>query len=1384
MSTNNIENQICEAIEIIVNKAVSNAGYDKTIRATVLECVDQTIGKHKVKYQDSIFFAYTEGPGAIRKNTEVYVLIHNNDFSANKTILGSVDKLGSDYVDSSTSIEKRYEKIGTSIISNPNGEFGLCSYIESQDNSLYSDNEIALLPDDEINEYISQGSSLILEAEFKTALDQAQRVKGNYGILLDINFYKTEDKNENEIVTKNFVFDINNIVGEPYALAAWTPQYIAFEIENNKFKAIKDIRLFEYGFPNQAEGKPSDIFIKNISLFAANEVPEQQLTGNYLSIITPQGTIFTAENTDNKTMKAEVRAKGDVVDAKYQGLKYYWFRENASVTVGHDKYHKYAGDGWECLNEKEIIPATEDAPAVIEWISGTEVYTIEKDSLLSLENKFKCVVSYDGMILSREVTFKNKDAQYKLHIESSEGFIFYQNTSAPTLTCMVKDESKPDDYIYYWLSVDNNNIARKLEDTANDKEIYGIDDVKKNQLIGVQLANISKFTTYKCAVYEKDGENAGRYIGTTAATLSLQEKVEVQNTYSLVLNNANQLFKYNADGIAPNSSAVENPIELLPLSFTLYDSKGNEIPTENIPASSITWTIPTENTLIENAEPANNNTLLNYDLKNRYDINATENTIYLKVQYDGVTLRAQTNFFFVREGDAGTSGTEYTCVIVPNQTEEYTITYPQLFYNVETGEYSLNYERPAGQLEQWFKVQVWKDNEQIIEDTFTSGLDKEGKNYTVTWSILANKYGLNAQDKSNIIIDATTGRCSLISKDQYSFSNNIALLIRCEVVIKESPENKTLKLFGTLPLTVNNIFSSAYADVKIKLKEDSGFRSVRYASDGTSPIYTREEPFTIEIENKNIEECKFTWAAIGTINGVPSNDLQTNTDYINAEYKDIPWKCRFIPTQKYTGECVTNGVVCVVEDTTTNTTIGNIYIPVHMFLNTYGQAALNDWDGNTLQLNEDGGYILAPKIGAGEKNDSNQFTGMVMGQVRESGKTTIDNGLLGYVDGVRSFFLDAETGRAEFGKTGNSQIIIDPKEAFIKSGNYSTSKKTGLLIDLIKPEIRYGNGNFVVDEAGNLTATGADITGVIKATGGYIGGWYLSGGALVNDVNDTTITLSPQLGITVGDCFQVTPDGSIRLTGTIEWGEGSHPVSKVYAVYARDISELDTPNQTFDWYQKNGTDNTWHTEVSSLDYYISYNYDNGIATGWGKPIKIQGSDGKPGEKGETGDIGPRGPQGEPGSAANVPDYIQDTYIDGTRVESCEIYGAMIYATGKGAKHDVGGKDAAAYYIYNGIPGSGGILKGYLSFDNTGPASSTDEAHERVFLTAVGDSALKIGTENANLSIAAGGEDNYVYMGSRVNIGKELSFARKIGWGASTDEYKGTAKTGQVFFVIQ
>ena len=212
MSTSGqFENMICEAIETLVDRAVEKANYDKTIQASIVERTDATIGKYKVKYQDSTFFAYAADVSAnYSKGTNVYVLVPSNDMEKDKTIIGAVEKLGTDYIP--TVPEKnKYDEIGSNFIETTNDGIGVCSYYntsgfsfldptalnpkseEEKDYFLIYDssrttNSISLIAAEQIEKYMRDSSYLICGATFKTKLEpeQIQDTSGTYGIEFEL----------------------------------------------------------------------------------------------------------------------------------------------------------------------------------------------------------------------------------------------------------------------------------------------------------------------------------------------------------------------------------------------------------------------------------------------------------------------------------------------------------------------------------------------------------------------------------------------------------------------------------------------------------------------------------------------------------------------------------------------------------------------------------------------------------------------------------------------------------------------------------------------------------------------------------------------------------------------------------------------------------------------------------------------------------------------------------------------------------------------------------------------------------------------------------------------------------------------------------------------
>ena len=311
-SVMNYEDNILAAIQTIVD-AVEHASYDKTIQATIKKVVDSTTGKYRITYQDSVFNAYsTSTDVSYSVGTNVYVLIPGNDMSRTKTILGTVDNLGADFINILTN-EERYESMGVNIASSTS-TFNLNSYIAEQLTKLYDrTNSINLinLNVDDAEMYLKQNDYFTLGAYFRTNLPSQQRAQGNYGISFDFVYENEQGEDEHRVYT----IDIDSFSGSPYSLINFSKQTSTYNnLNKDKFKYIESISIFESGFPYNRSGEPDDIFIKDIQIFGARKIADEELASCMLSILTPQGSYFKLADasTTTKTLEAQIRVKGKI----------------------------------------------------------------------------------------------------------------------------------------------------------------------------------------------------------------------------------------------------------------------------------------------------------------------------------------------------------------------------------------------------------------------------------------------------------------------------------------------------------------------------------------------------------------------------------------------------------------------------------------------------------------------------------------------------------------------------------------------------------------------------------------------------------------------------------------------------------------------------------------------------------------------------------------------------------------------------------------------------------------------------------------------------------------------------------------------------------------
>ena len=822
---------------------------------------------------------------------------------------------------------------------------------------------------------------------------------------------------------------------------------------------------------------------------------------------------------------ASVRVKGKYINPDSQHLPYYWFVEDNSITSLSEKYNAYGGQGWRCLNNSNIVKnADANTAPVVEWIPADYTYTIKKSDSLAKETKYKCVVIYDNILLSRTFTITNYSSNYEISIESDGGEQFYYDIGNPSLTCLINGETKSDSgYTYQWSELDNNNNFFSLAETTNDNNIYNnavtnytnlkakiaaeqampaasqtqlneyltiinsydkIMRIEKNKVHHLQINTVTNFKTYKCSVYYN-----GVYIGT--ASIVIRNDLDKKDAYTLIINNGTQTFKYNEAGVSPTSDSLDNPQVILPLSFTVYDNLGNALAEDIINKCKFSWTVPLEDTMLkvpdnydwiiqDDYKTVEGEMYLQYSIRDKYDIKRNNNNIKLTIDYKGMNLVAETDFTFVKEGEPGTNGTEFLCKIVPN-TNDNNFGYPMVLNG------NINYTpRQSGR---WFNVQLWHSGVKIFEGN-TSGNTSENKNINIEWSILRNKYTTTLYDTTSLSV--TSG--GVFSYSSYQGADSPAN------IIKVTATYDNIEYYATIPIitaTTNNGYG-------IALVEGSGFRYATYSADGRKPQYDNSNPIELKVTKvidgiiedisnfTSTHAVNYDWNIRGRLYDTVNRTWITSTNLGLYNRRDISLtrsQASYKPLDDFNGECLTNGLECIVLNNSA-VEVARIHIPIHLLLNKYGNAAINGWDGNSVSIDKNGnGVILAPQIGAGQKEIDNSFTGMLMGSVKEANKNTIDVGLFGYNFGTRSIFLNAKDGSAIFGKKGPGQIIIDPTAAQAmlysnsywsrynddgKPASYSSGNKAnaGMLIDLTTPKIEWGNGNFSVDENGYITAKG------------------------------------------------------------------------------------------------------------------------------------------------------------------------------------------------------------------------------------------------------------------------------------------------------------------------
>lgn len=913
-----LTNQLLDAMELIADRKVAAAKYDKTIQATIVSCVDAQTGKYKIKYQGNMFYAYSNDTSTtLNDGISVYVNVPESDFSKVKTIIGTVANKGN--LSSSIVTEnQRYEEIGIDcIVDNKlkqpikinNSKVDADGYMllySKTGSEIYINEAISDVLQDEFALNVNIGSSFLLRGTFATSIENSITDK-EYFIRIQCKCV-TPEENAEPIYTE-YILSSKDMYGNPlmYSIPVTQTRYFRFSEE------LEEIYSISIGIKNFED---KDVLsVKELELIPCRFLEDNDITSRNLRIKRPWGTQFTDEKN---TLLAEVELveNGKIVTLDAKRVSYLWFIEQPDATDSQDK----AGTGWKLLSTTD----------------GTKPqFTYSKDLFPQSSRRIKCVLNYqleDEEGNNSSATYSAVSCFYNQHPKYEDKYFIIEksNTKDGDFTAAtshyfssggesiyLKGNSISADkkYIVVWVYQDVNGDYVIQDNITYTDETTGA--LVTTNIIYVQAAllkNISR--EYVACFYDVNGNFVGQQkfiIGFTNA-----ENLD----YDVNIINGDITYMYNEYGLAPTAVATENKVVIKQLELSILDKKtsflifGEDI--AKIAKDNITWYITAndKDRLIDFAgvitdsntgKPVTVNiggveyiqaqgATLSYTLKEKYNSRANSNNIKVKVIYNNTTIWGTTNIQCWKVGDPGAVRGSYYIDILEvkpyevNGTIEYKKLNEQNYFNAfryYAGEKQFVSESI------FLQTRIWDGQSWLDEDEFSVSfeiLNKLPEIYSEK-----EKNVLNTLIKSCILCPNTKTiyeiEPKIINNLTYSDGkvlldgmSSLAQLVRVKITMTINNEEKNY--YRIIPIAVIiEAKANAYDqgtentddDRHLQIVDNSGFKYVKFDSAGNNPIYDANSPFEIGfMDNKK------------TLFQDSSNNYDVKWECVNQAYTIIP----------------------------------------------------------------------------------------------------------------------------------------------------------------------------------------------------------------------------------------------------------------------------------------------------------------------------------------------------------------------------------------------------------------------------------------------------------------------------------------------------------------
>lgn len=491
--SNNIQESIFNAIDVITEKKINEIKFDKTVECIIESDIEADKGKYKARYQDIIIDVFSSSNTVkYKKGSGVYILVPQGNFSNKKTIVGRVGDNGEEFISIDNIIDK-IEVLEENYVNEPIDK--TFTMVANGDGKRYV-KELSFKKEKFITDYKNK-LNLLIGATIKSRL---QRKIGDFGLYLDL-VYKSG-------VNHQYKVNLNSVVGNPYALNN-RYQYKVFPLLVDEVVEVKGMYLFIEGFEGTFE-EAQFVEFGNIEVKFAKPKEAADLDSFSANIKAEKGTTFKNGLVNQEsTLTLEMMPQKQGKDFN-PGAVYKWFFSDSTVQVNGDGWDIDGGKGWRYINPPSETRGAEQLKGLSVSRDG-KILTVQARAVPNLET-FKCVAIFGGEVIE----FPNGDKQemgvvkieayetivdqsdaYSVVILSTNGDVFKDGSdiTSTELICKVfmgAKELDPSRFLYSWGKY------------KNGKDIEYIKELDPSEKLTIEdISDIINTENYICEVYYK-----------------------------------------------------------------------------------------------------------------------------------------------------------------------------------------------------------------------------------------------------------------------------------------------------------------------------------------------------------------------------------------------------------------------------------------------------------------------------------------------------------------------------------------------------------------------------------------------------------------------------------------------------------------------------------------------------------------------------------------------------------------------------------------------------------------------------------------------------------------------------------------------------------------